>query len=427
MSSRYDRNDPYRSSRGSSRRRSRSRSRSGSRDRGDGQKSYRNVNDEIPPPIAGTSAAAAAQLMPPLATGMPNLLMQAQISQVEKINRELFVGNIPPALNDVLLKEFMAGAMKRTGLCAPNATPILNVRISPKFAFMECMSVHDANQALNLNGIPFMGIALRVSRPSKYSGPYVPSQTWQQLTGQPLPPGCNPVPENGPPGEGEKIDRELFVGNTTPEMNEEGIKDFLGKALEQVGLSNGGNPILNCRMSGKYAFIELRTIEETKRALNLNNIPYLGVNLRIGRPSKWNGIPTPHGNWEDIIAKFMSGELQLPQAGLGGTNNNAEVIVGATETKVVVLENMLTKEDLESNEEYEEIVEDTREECSSFGTLIKIEIPRSGVGVGKIFLEYATSEDAGKAIAALKGRTFDGRKVTAEYFPEEKFTKGEYH
>jgi len=127
-----------------------------------------------------------------------------------------------------------------------------------------------------------------------------PSQTWQQLTGQPLPPGMTPVPENpsgnviGPGGvvvmnctPEEKLQRELFVGNTTPEMTESMLKDFLGRALEQVGLTiMPGNPILACRVSGKFAFVELRSKEEAANALNLNNIPYLGAQLRVGRPSK---------------------------------------------------------------------------------------------------------------------------------------------
>ena len=94
------------------------------------------------------------------------------------------------------------------------------------------------------------------------------------------------------------------MGNTTPEMTEPMLKDFLGRAMEQVGLTRmPGNPIVACRVSGKFAFVELRSKEEAGQALNLNNIPYLGAQLRVGRPSKYTGPETPHGNWEDILAK----------------------------------------------------------------------------------------------------------------------------
>ena len=121
----------------------------------------------------------------------------------------------------------------------------------------------------------------------------------------------------------------------------------------------------------------------------------------------------------------MSGELQIPGAP-GVAQSNPSESEAKDPTKIVALTNMLTKEDLESDQDYEEILEDTREECTSFGTLLNVVIPRSGAGEGKIFLEYSSSVDAGKAIDALRGRTFDKKKVSAVYFSEEKFAKKDY-
>jgi len=260
------------------------------------------------------------------------------------------------------------------------------------------------------------------------------------------------VPENsfgvtgggmGGGGGGEdKVNRELFVGNTTPEMTESMLRDFLGRALEQVGLTTApGNPITACRVSGKFAFVELRSTEEAAKALNLNNIPYLGTCLRVGRPSKYTGPETPHGNWEDILAKFMSGELTLnnaqgaPAAAPQQAGLAAPVAVAAPHlaagpavpaTTVVELKHMLTEDDLKDDEMYDEVLEDTRDEGSTFGTLKSIIIPRTGPGATKIFLEYATKEDAGRAVAGLAGRTFDGRKVEAIYYDEVRFANKDY-
>lgn len=342
--------------------------------------------------------------------------------------------------------KFLNGAMKRTNLISnPNQTflPIVQCRVNTKFAFVECATVEDANNALNLNGIPFMGMSLRVSRPSKYAGPYVPSKTWQQLTGQPLPDGVTPIPENADASNAhmlsaspeEKVNRELFVGNTTPEMTEHSLRDFLGKAMEQVGLSAApGNPITTCRLSGKFAFVELRSEQEAASALNLNNIPYLGASLRVGRPSKYTGVKTPHGNWEDILSKYMSGELKLPADGGKGVAVDAANVVARANaaanvpspTCVVELKHMLTQGDLTNDEEYDDIVEDTKEECGQFGALKNVVVPRTGPGATKIFLEYLSRDDAAKAIRGLQGRTFDGRKVTANYFDENKFAEKDY-
>jgi splicing factor U2AF subunit len=118
----------------------------------------------------------------------------------------------------------------------------------------------------------------------------------------------------------------------------------------------------------------------------------------------------------------MSGELKLPSQGGAGA---AAVVQMAT--KIVELKHMLSPQDLENEDEYQDIMEDTREEGSQFGALKSVVIPKAGqVGATKIFLEYMTTQDAGKAIQGLAGRTFDGRKVTAEYFDETKFANQDY-
>ena len=309
--------------------------------------------------------------------------------------------------------------MRRVNLCEKHETPILSCRVNTKFAFVELTSAEMANKALNLNGIPFLSAVLKVSRPSKYNGPMLATKTWQELTGQALPMGAVLDSEQ------EKVNRELFVGNTTPEMTEQMLRDFLGNAMEQVGLNiMPGNPITACRVSGKFAFIELRTPQEAANALNLNNIPYLGTQLRVGRPSKWTGPPDNHGNWEDILAKYMSGELQVGQ---GAALEPPAAPTMQPSSRVVELQNMLTEEDLKNPDEYNDIMEDTREECGQFGQLISVHIPKNGeAGATKIFLEYASVDDAGKAIDGLAGRTFDGRKVVAIFFDETKFAKKEF-
>lgn len=365
--------------------------------------------------------------IPPLAnyfpSGGPGMMMQSsQQASQEKIHRELFVGNTPPGTSELLLMQFVNAAMRRVGLCLPHETPILNSRVNQKFAFIECVSTEMANKALSVNGIPFLGAILKISRPSKYSGPIVQHQTWQELTGQALP--ANAVLDASAE---EKIKRELFVGNTTPEMTESMLREFLGQAMLQVGLNTlPGNPITACRVSGKFAFIELRSPQEAASALNLNNIPFLGAQLRVGRPSKWTGPTEQHGNWEDILAKYMSGELRLVlNVSTGGSPHGIPPMSPAS--RVVELRQMLSEDDLKDDDEYLEILEDTRDECSQFGTLKQVTIPRLGEkGATKIFLEYSSIGDAAKAIQGLAGRTFDGRKVEATYYDETKFANRDY-
>lgn len=71
-----------------------------------------------------------------------------------------------------------------------------------------------------------------------------------------------------------------------------------------------------------------------------------------------------------------------------------------------------------------EICEDVKEECSKFGKIIDMKIPRptggsrQSAGVGKIFVKYESIEDTTKALKALAGRKFADRTVVTTYFPE---------
>jgi hypothetical protein len=98
--------------------------------------------------------------------------------------------------------------------------------------FLLCI-VTQANNALSLNGIPFMGTPLKVGRPSKYKGPHIEAATWQMLTGQ----ATLAIPNAGPTSGSDpstKVYRELYVGNASPAMADSALAEFLGTTLQKV-------------------------------------------------------------------------------------------------------------------------------------------------------------------------------------------------
>jgi splicing factor U2AF 65 kDa subunit len=118
----------------------------------------------------------------------------------------------------------------------------------------------------------------------------------------------------------------------------------------------------------------------------------------------------------------------------GTTSTDSEV------TTVLQLLNMVTPEELMDNEDYEgktlaafpprtgltglEICEDVRDECSKFGMIVDLKVPRpvggsrQSNGVGKIFVKFDSTESSTKALKALAGRKFADRTVVTTYFPE---------
>ena len=71
-----------------------------------------------------------------------------------------------------------------------------------------------------------------------------------------------------------------------------------------------------------------------------------------------------------------------------------------------------------------EIVEDVKEECSKYGSVLDMKVPRpsggsrQSNGVGKIYVKYDNNESASKALRALAGRKFADRTVVVTFFGE---------
>jgi len=101
-------------------------------------------------------------------------------------------------------------------------------------------------------------------------------------------------------------------------------------------------------------------------------------------------------------------------------------------TPVLVLDAMVSKEDLASAEEMGEILEDARSECSKHGA-VSLYVPKPGqsgpAGSGaeeaaialKLFAEYGTAAEALACGKELHGKQFDGRTVLASFLPPEAF------
>ena len=93
-------------------------------------------------------------------------------------------------------------------------------------------------------------------------------------------------------------------------------------------------------------------------------------------------------------------------------------------SRVLVLLNMVTGDDLMDADEYDDILQDVQDECKKFGRVVDLQIPRplgrsgEGPGVGKIFVRFETEEECEAALRGIAGRKFQERTVVASYYPE---------
>ena len=102
-----------------------------------------------------------------------------------------------------------------------------------------------------------------------------------------------------------------------------------------------------------------------------------------------------------------------------------------TSSKVICIRNMVNLKDLEDDDEYDDLIEDVREECKIYGKIVEVKIPRNEnpgemvSGLGKIFVEYVTRDGAAFAKENLNGKSFHGRFVEVVFHPEEMYRKNQ--
>lgn len=212
---------------------------------------------------------------------------------------------------------------------------------------------------------------------------------------------------------------KIFVGGLPNYLNEDQVKELLVSFGELKSFNLVKDTATG--LSKGYAFCEYTDPLITDQACaGLNGMQLGDKKLIVQRAS--------------VGAKAMSSSM--PQApvtiqvpGLDVTAVQAAGVAHPTE--VLCLMNMVTPEELQDDEEYDEILDDVREECGKYGQVKSLEIPRpiQGVevpGCGKIFVEFSSTVDCQKAQQALTGRKFANRVVVTAYFDLDKYHRREF-
>ncbi|XP_012447721.1 splicing factor U2af large subunit B-like isoform X3 [Gossypium arboreum] len=360
----------------------------------------------------------------PIATGqpfgaLPVMPVQAMTQQATRHARRVYVGGLSPTANEQSVATFFSHVMAAIGgNTAGPGDAVVNVYINheKKFAFVEMRSVEEASNAMALDGIIFEGAPVKVRRPSDYN----PSLAATLGPSQPNP-NLNLAAVGLTPGSAgglEGPDR-IFVGGLPYYFTEAQIREL----LESFGPLRGFD-LVKDRETGNskgYAFCVYQDLSVTDIACAaLNGIKMGDKTLTVRRANQGATQPKPE---QESILQHAQQQIALQRLILQPQG---------VPTKVVCLTQALNVDDLRDDDEYEDIVEDMRQEGGKYGALVNIVIPRPNPngepapGVGKVFLEYSDVEGSKKAQAAMNGRKFGGNQVIAVYYPENKFAQGEY-
>lgn len=377
--------------------------------------------DPAPPPGAPPAGGGGGGF------ARPPMGLAANMQQTRQARR-LYVASLPPGCNDAELTEFFVRCLSE-GIGPEHANGVVHVYVKPNgaFAFVELRTMELASACLALDGIGFRGSSLKVQRPKDYNEAASPRPAGPPLT---LELSRLGVVSSSVPDSAHKI----FIGGLPYHLQEPEVQSLLQAFGPLRGFhlvrERGAGPTAN---SKGYAFAEYVDHSITHQAIAGLHGMQLGekaltVRLAKTAASHAAGPPAPAAPAPAAPARQSLVEEQLAAAmGLGpGSISNAagapDEALGVGATRVVLLRNMVTEEELRDDQEYDDILLDVREECSNYGTLEEVWIPRPPhAQAGNVFLRYAAVAMAANAARRLDGRRFAGRSVGTAFLEEGAF------
>jgi splicing factor U2AF 65 kDa subunit len=355
--------------------------------------------------------------------------------------RRLYVGNLPVNTSDVEVGDFFNRALIHAKGVESSGNPVISVylNLEKRFAFIELRSIREAAAALAMDGVLFRSMSLRMRRPNDYNEAACPPA--------PPPDGFDPSLlgiVSTQVGDGPN---KVFIGGIPYSLNEDAIKEL----LQTYGRLGAFNLIKDptTGLSKGFAFFEYADPSVVDVACaSLSGTTISDKVLTVRRATQHGPQSGGAGAGSSAGASTIGGAPAAVSSTSGGLISSAlQYANGGSTTpaslpgtslvpqasRVLELRNVVTENELNDDDEYTEVVEDTEEEARRFGTLKKILVPRPGPenepevkGVGRVFLVFEKQEDAERAFAFMNGRKFEDRRVAAAYLPEEKFNSGDY-
>ncbi|RKO89275.1 U2 small nuclear ribo protein auxiliary factor 50 [Blyttiomyces helicus] len=330
-----------------------------------------------------------------------------QNASIARQARRLYVGNIPYGVSEEMLLGFFNDNMNQIGASTSASPPVIAAQINhdKNYAFVEFRTAEESSAAMAFDGITFNGQSLKIRRPKDYQPPV----GYSSLAPTIHVPGV--VSTNVPDSP-----NKIFVGGLPIYLNDEQVLELLKSFGELRAFNLVKEPITG--QSKGFAFCEYVDPSLTDIACQgLNGMELGDKKLVVQRASVGAG---KLGMPSVMPPMSMGLSMPLPIGIIGAP-------VLGEETRVLLLLNMVTPEELANDDDYQDILEDIKDECGKFGTVSDVVIPRPpSPSVGKIFVRFANPDQCGVALRALAGRKFAERTVVTAYYSEQKFEAQEY-
>jgi len=297
---------------------------------------------------------------------------------------------------------------------------------------LEFNCPEDATAGMGFDNVQFNGTPLIIRRPKDYKSE-AEEKNMEMLA---LPGGVSSNVEEGP--------NKIFVGGLPSYLTEEQVKELVSafgslRSFNLVKDSATGN-------SKGFAFFEYADPDVTDRACNgLNGMKLGEKTVLVQRAIVGAKHQQPKGTGTSVLLNATA--LYFLNLGMPIAAATALLDIDINDqgrpTCIVQLINVVSPEDLANDTDFEEILEDIREEAKKYGNVVSMYIPRPSErgrdsegnllpidepmwGVGRVFIEYKKPEEALKAHSELGGRRFAGHNVISGFFPEDRYIRKDF-
>ncbi|KAN0063799.1 hypothetical protein ACQY0O_003850 [Thecaphora frezii] len=356
--------------------------------------------------------------------------------------RRLYIGNITHEATESNLCGFFNEKMREIKLTTEEGDPCVSAQVNPDkgYAFLEFRNPEEATNAMSFDGIVFQTQSLKIRRPKDYVGPDIRPPPNVHVPG---------VISTNVPDSPNKI----FVGGLPTYLTDEQVIELLqsfGELRAFNLVKEGGTGA-----SKGFAFCEYVDPALTDLACQgLNDMELADRRLVVQRASvgsEKRHQHNPAGTGANAGPLGAGGFKHLPPSLRNFAGNGGDA---GEPTSCIVMLNMVTPEELQDDEEYADIVEDIRDECSKYGDVLDVRIPRPAKkskgaaaqswrrtqdaaaaangpgeeereGVGRVYVRYDRVDECAAALKAIAGRQFGGRLVICAYLKESDWPSDE--
>lgn len=334
----------------------------------------------------------------------------ATLQQSSKAQREVYVTPMPPECTAQQLKDFVTYVMQELGL-GSSSQPVSHAWLSSdgRVGFVELKSADDAEALIDeCDGIDFAGVKLTLGRPKAA----VDDENAGLGAADPtLAAAAAPLVASS---------QTLMLLNIPKHLEPSEIQDAL---VLPFGELVSFNVLTDANGASKGSAV-FRYKDETKTSTAIAALSGVRLGDEVLEVQR-----VPPQMVDTLLKPVKPGEV-----------GPVKPYDASRPSPVLCIANIVDDHDLTDDQAYADLTEDILEECARYATVDKIVVPRpkdgGGLtrtnrktcsGLGRIFVSYADSDDATKALKGLRARTVDDKPIHVLFYPNDLYKKRTLH